>query len=334
MVDTPPSRPARGVFRRLALTLGLLSVGLLVGLEVVARWLHLDARQGQAIQMPQSFPQWRQHAGADFETFTGVDYPPRGFVLGKDGYTSAFGPCDFHHEGPTLLALGDSTTVETTGEGSGDFDPTWPKMVGAALGPQWQVCVIAEVGYHPTDLQAMWSLVRKQLHPTVAVLLLCDNDLVGQRPRYPMRVGDAWALFDEPSTVTQWTGLRIPALFKTSEAWRFLSWRIAEAAGQGERLEREVIHRPASEAIIELDADLDLHLYHLPPLTNGWARDPLVDALAKDGGVPITEVALPPDASPYRRDGQDTVHMSGSGHVLVAAQVAADLARQGAPSGP
>ena len=313
-------------FVRVILATTVAVPALALGLEYAARVMHLDARQG----VPMEVPEEADAAGRVLVAYAptpGVDYLPRRFKLDDAGFYSAFGRCDFAFQGKTFVAIGDSTTVQTTlPDGSGnEWDASWAKLLGAKLGSGWQMCVLAEVGYHPTDELDLWNLLGGKLHADAAAVLLCDNDLTGQAVRQTSKVGGKWVLFTTPDRLAQWTKDPFPKLFEASEAWRFVSWRLADMTGEARELRRDVRHRQAAEALHELDLSIHPRFYHVPPLTPDSTRVARVDELQKAASVKIVEVDLPADKVSLQRQPGDTVHMAYEGHHRLAEQVYADL---------
>ncbi len=262
-----------------------------------------------------------------------VDYLPREFRLDAQGFDTAFGRCDLGWPGRTLLALGDSTTVQTTVDGQPeDHQGSWPLLVGQALGPDWQICVLAEDGYHPSDLATLWQALDLDLQPDLAVLLMCSNDLVDRRPRSLVQEGGQTFLAWTPDQPVVWRQLWNPWLYQRSEAYRHFTWRMALATDDAARIPTQVQGRPTGPALAALDDALDLLVFYLPDLVAGQGAPPALARLAQEGGVEIQPVQTGADPEALRREPIDPVHLNEAGHARVAQQVlAANAARSGDP---
>jgi len=300
--------------------------GATVGIEALARWMHLDAHQGSAIALPRD-P--REGPTDSPIRLSGVGYPPRLLAIDDQGFSTGFGRCDSQHKGPTLLALGDSTTVmSTTSNGRhADFINTWPLMLGQHLGPAWQVCVIAESGYHPSDLVALLVALGDRVKADLTVLMICENDLANQAPRHVDRVDGTWIIRTEPQNVEVYRSLWHPWLHDHSEAFRYLSWRASRWTGESVKTayphdERTTVSALAASSL------RSAHVYYLPPLVPGGDADPQVTSLATQSGRDITPIPLPPIPTDLRREPADSVHLNRAGHAWVAEFMARQLSSE------
>ncbi len=318
------------VAARLVIITGVFAPLLAVGVEGLARYMHMDARQGE----PMTAPGAPKGYLSDYVRTPGVDYTPRKWKLDDDGFDDGFGHCDFHFHGKTFLAFGDSTTVwGTLPDGDNrDWISSWATLLKKDIPADWQVCTIAEVGYHPVDYLDMWRLLAGRLHPDAATVLLCENDLTGQPERIAANVGGEWTLFHSPEQMTEWADDPFPSLYEPSEAWRFMSWRIADHTGAKRMIHRDVPHRQASDALTTLEGEMDLKIYYLWPLTADSARNVHVDELQTAVGKPIVDVDLPAEKVPLQLQPGDTVHMNHIGHERFEAQVLRDTFGRAAPT--
>jgi lysophospholipase L1-like esterase len=256
----------------------------------------------------------------------GVDYLPDDFVLEEGGYHSRWEFCDFDHEGPTILALGDSTTRQSMRiEGEARYgdqpEDTWPKLLQARLGGDVQVCVAAENGFHPRDLAMMLAALQPRLEPDLVVALLCANDLIELAPRVRVRRGDALVFYRAlPERLVIPAAYWYP-LYVRSEAYRFLHWRLARLL-PGLSGTIRVQLRDAfgtDEALRRLDAPpAELGVWFLPELgQDDEAVQAKVELLSTRSGVPIRAVPLPQPRERFRRTEDDPVHMNLEGHERV-----------------
>lgn len=304
--------------RRLLVVVALVLAGTLGGIEQWARRRHLDLWQGLNTGMPGTDTVPRSGHGVDLSD---VDYVPRGFALTPTGFTSRWGACDLTR--PHWLALGDSTTTQTTDDGRpSDFANAWPRGVRTGGPP---VCVLAEVGYHPSDLVALVEALGDRLAPERTLLLLCGNDLGEVTPRRATNVQGRWALASPPTRFTVWKDAHWPWLFSHSEAWRFTTWQIALRTGRSSTLPAAPTEvRQALPALRRL-AELRPITLMLPRLEAAWMRPVELDGIARDAGLDVSLVPRPPDPVALRRDNNDTVHLNEQGHAWVAAAFQAEV---------
>ncbi|MCB9742240.1 MAG: hypothetical protein H6741_35590 [Alphaproteobacteria bacterium] len=308
----------------------LTSIALALSLEGVARVMHLDARQRQAIRVERSLliANMPGAAGAAL----GVDFLPRGFSLDAEGFTSVWGRCDYAYTGRSLLVFGDSVTRQVDlppGPGHLPDDPnfSWPSLLVHTLPGDWQLCVIAEDGYHPSDYAALARIIAPALEPALTLVQLCENDLVDLIPPVAEPLPDGGvALYSPISAYLAYAPLYEARLFAASEAFRFLHWRLQAQLGQT----REVPttppgRRPLSEALQALDA-LGAQIFYVPALLHppqapsepSWAN-------VTRSGVSVTQLALPPPLTRLRHAHDDPVHLNHKGHAAVAEAVQAQV---------
>ena len=323
------------------------------GVELVARARQLDRMQLErvAVDGGEPFggsseqaiaPAWRERAAPLIE-----GYLPAGFRLDDDGFDSRHGRCDFQHPGPTLLALGDSTTImssdpDAAGPPMGAGDPawTWPALLAAQLPPDTQVCTVAELGFHPQDHARFLELLGPALDPALVVVLLCSNDLEAQAPR--VRQDDAGGSIYYVSSGTQAAHRALPLrpLFARSEAFRFLHWRAAlrwpEAAL--DLPSPRFPATPAADSLRRLDElSRSLALFYLPELRDEL---PASGRALEDLDVAVQVLDLPSPRPALRYNPQDPVHMNRRGHravaelMLPAVRRALGLAAPAAPDAP
>jgi len=312
---------------RLVLVSSLTMVAMVVGVELLARWMILDAHQGEAIAAytdPRGDPRDVPEALRD------VDYLPRLFRLHEEGLETAFGSCSADHPGPTLLALGDSTTVETSAPETEDraFVGTWPFIVGEGLGADWQVCVIAECGYHPSDFPPLVQAFSQVIEPDLTILLMCENDIWTEMPRHLDRSGGRWLLRYEPQYFLAWERYQNEWLFEHSHAWRYLSWRRAMRTSESEMIERPGVGREAGDALIELKRFMP-RVFAIAPLVAGSSVSQRVWRLSRQSGLDISIIRWPADPLPLRRQPNDEGHMNAEGHRWVAEHMLGELRQEG-----
>lgn len=311
-VSSRPHRP----LRKLVIAVLFVLVASAGGMELLARWMQLDTLQYSAMYIADhlTVPTPAQRAA-------GVDYLPRRFTLDDDGFTTAYGRCSYTWSGRTLLVLGDSTTVQAGDTTSiHDIRDTWPLLVEQHLGPEWQLCVLAENGYHPADLAALWPQVQGPLQPDLTVLLLCDNDFAIQRHRVAVQDGSHYRLASPPERWQVWRYLWNPWLHRRSAAYRHFTWRMAKATGDDAWIAGSPDGRLPLPALQSL-ASLDPLAFYLPPVTDGA---PVGEAFSRDSPqapFDIAVIALPEPRSQYRRESDDHVHVNDEGHRIIARRV-------------
>jgi len=226
----PQGRWRRWRWRVTAAAGALVAAALAAGVwaETTARRLHLDYRQGPAMSTSSLATRPAVVGGVDL---TGMDYLPRVLAIHDGVLRTGFGACLLRSERPTILALGDSTTVQGSMEGKpSEFLETWPTRL--PVGPDAQVCALAEVGYHPSDLATLVAAFGDRLRADRTVLLLCGNDLGGQAPRAFLEVAGSSSLVEAPRTFRYWRRLWSPWLAERSEAYRFASYTMASRSGR------------------------------------------------------------------------------------------------------
>ncbi len=304
--------------RRLLGAAAVVLVGTLGAIEHWARREHLDLWQGLNTGMPGTDTVPRSAHGVDLSA---VDYVPRGFTLTPTGFTSRWGTCDLTR--PHWLALGDSTTTQTTAGGrTTDFANAWPLAIRTGGPP---VCVLAEVGYHPSDLVALIEALGDRLRPERTLLLLCGNDLGDVTPRRATRVQGRWALASPPTQFTVWKDAHWPWLFSHSEAWRFTSWQLALRTGRSATLPAAPTEvRRAVPALRRL-AELRPITRMVPRLEAAWMRPVELAGIAREAGLDVAMVPRPADPVALRRDSNDAVHLNERGHAWVAAAFQAEI---------
>lgn len=302
----------------------LLALGLSLGLglsavEATSWWMNLDGRQGEAFV---ALGTSTVHGGEDL----GLPLTPRGLKRRADGLDTPFGPCQRDFAGKTLLVLGDSTTVQSSVDGQlVDFVATWPGFLRQELGPGWQVCVLAEMGFHPADHEQLLPVVRSYL-PTelVAVILLCENDLGGQRERLRTRYRGEEVTGLKTSAMRAWPPMGTGLLWRRSQAWRYLSYRMAERTGEAVEVPIPVVERSAEQALAGLAGQVPLSAFYLPRL-EGQDRGAKAILLGETIGLPMQVLSLPEPVAALAREPSDKVHLNQAGHRLIAAQVGAWL---------
>jgi lysophospholipase L1-like esterase len=316
--------------RRLAavmMGLGTMAV-VALGIELAARVLQLDLAQLERVAVAEGAPfggsrldafapAWRERAAPLLE-----GYLPTGFTIDEGGFTSHAGRCRFDHPGPTVLAMGDSTTVMTADPsshqppmGAGDPSQTWPALLAAELGTAVQVCTIAELGFHPQDHARFLEVLAPTLQPDLVVVLLCSNDLEPLAPRVRHPDGEGSIYYGSNGAQQAHGALPLPWLFAHSEAWRHLQWRATQRWPEG-AIELPSPRFPAEPAELSLreltEAAPRVELFYLPKLRDGG---PSVDLGAL--GVPIRALELPAPRERLRYSPQDPVHMNADGHRAV-----------------
>lgn len=296
------------------------------GVEGVARWLDLDTRQQEILGYdPQR--QWEIPATDELLRAArrlGVDYLPVGFSLDGDGFDSRWGRCDFRHPGPSVLVFGDSTTLMSSDAETARGDAvTWPSLLRQRLPPGVQVCVVAEAGYHPAHYLRFLTLLRDRLHPAVVVVLLCDNDFSEYTTAWPVRRGGRTLLVRPAAQYLAWRPAYVPWLWRSSEAYRYIAWRVALARPD----EAEAIVPPARvlkglEALTALALLAPrLLLFYLPPLDREReGRSPFTEMLV-GYGLDAWPIVLPGPPEGFRRTPEDTVHLNAEGHGVVEAVI-------------
>jgi lysophospholipase L1-like esterase len=318
------------MLRRLALAASSLVLALAVaaaGAEAWVRWAGIESRAWPSIAFigdpPRGLP--------------GVDYLPRGFRLTDDGLRTPTGVC-LRDPGPgvqTLLVLGDSTTVQSTDAEGRPVEnlATWPQQLPGLLGAAWQVCTLAEMGYHPSDLAALLAAAEGHVRPSRTVVLLCENDLGEHPARALVSRRGVTVLATPPQQATVWAWGWSPFLFQRSAAYRVASAALARRTGDARRIATPHPARQPAEALRALSRWDPLVLL-LPPLHAAWARPALADGLATKAGVAIESLPRPSDPEALRREPHDTVHLNAAGHVWLAGVVAARLVAADAAQPP
>ncbi len=303
------------------------------GVECWARLRDLDRLQAQRVAVAEGdwfgesrieaiAPAWRERAAPLLDA-----YLPAGFRLDDGGFDTAWGRCSFEHPGPTVLILGDSTTRNTRGKGVVGDDPafTWPAMLRAELPDEVQLCVIAELGYHPSDQLRYLEVLGPRLEPAAVVVLLCDNDLEPSSPRLRVPRDGATVYYSLPDTQQVWRPLYLPWLHRRSEAARFLLWRLALArpeAAVGVPA-RGVEPTPSLDSLARMQAfPAPVLLFHLPVLRSDGPVEPGVQALYDQRRVPFHRVELGPDPEALRYSPPDPIHLNVAGHRVVVQNVA------------
>lgn len=309
------------MLRRLALagTATLLSLAAAAaGAEAYVRWAGIESAAWPSIAF----------VGAPPMGLPGVDYLPRGFRLTDDGFSTQAGVCR-RDPGPgvrTLLALGDSTTVQSTAPDGRpvENDATWPLLLARQLGAGWQVCTVAEMGYHPSDLVAVLDAIGDRVAPTETVLLLCDNDFTEQRPRTVVSRRGVHVLATPPQKVSVWAWGWSRFLFDRSSAYRVASAAAAARTGEARWVQAAQPPRLSGDALRALGR-LRPIAFHLPPLRDTWPRSGRVDQAAAEGGLTIETLPRPERPLELRREPHDEVHLNAAGHAWLAGIVAARL---------
>jgi len=296
---------------RLGLASGLTLLGVVAGVEGIARYQHLDGFQGDATGI---FVDPTEALRDAPRALAKVDILPRGFRSTEGGFITEYGSCEAGHPGKTLLALGDSTTVMTrTPRGMQvDFVDTWPGLVAEDLGPGWRACVLAEVGFHPSDLAALARALVPEVRPDLTVAMLCSNDFSCQKPRHLADEGGHWVLRTPPLRFTVWRGHWNRWLFEHSEAYRYTQWRLAERHQAREQVEWIGDCTPPEDSLAEL-AELGARLFYLPPLQRDG--EPVVDLAAIQGrsGVELPRLGLPAEPERSRRAPDDDIPLNHRG---------------------
>ncbi len=321
--------------RALALLLVAVVTALLaaVGAESWARVRDLDRLQAEGVAVSEGSwfgesrieaisPPWRDRAAPLLES-----YLPAGFRLDEAGFDTAWGRCDFEHPGPSVLILGDSTTRNTRGKGVFQDDPayTWPAMLREELPEQVQVCVIAELGFHPRDQLRYLEVLGPALEPAAVVLLMCDNDLEPSSPRLRVPRDQATVYYAFPDTQRAYRPLYQAALFRRSEAFRFLHWRLAlSRPDQAVEVPSAAARpTPALDTLARIQAwPAPVLLFHLPVLRAEGPVEPGVQALYAQDRVPFHRVDLGPEPERLRYSPPDPIHLNVEGHRAVVRSVA------------
>jgi lysophospholipase L1-like esterase len=322
--------------RRLLIVPPLTLVAVLAAVELTARFMDTDMLQHEAIAVAAGRglgETWHEEGTAAWlETAEalGVDYLPDEFELEEGGFHSRWGFCAFGFEGPTVLAMGDSTTrqsmVERDGQRFGDVPQnTWPMLLKSHLGPGVQVCVLAENGYHPGDLSRLLEGIQPRLEPDLVLVLLCENDLAEAPPRVRVDRGDAFVYYRAVAERPVVPALYWYPLYLRSEAFRFLHWRLALAwpsrAGEIELTLRDTIGVDGALRSME-DQPGALGVYYLPLLDDAEpAQPPRLAELNRLAGIEVHPVVLPAPRAAYRRTDDDPVHMNLAGHQRVVEAV-------------
>lgn len=317
---------ARPSGKRLVLRLTGVLLPVVVGLggvELWARQQDLDHRQGQAIAL-QGEPLQDFVEGKLASEEWGVAYLPTDLEADRRGFATRWGACAYDHPGRTLLVFGDSTTVQGTPQN--EPHGTWPARL--SLPEDVQLCVVAEMGYHPGEYLALARHLREEgLEPDLTLVLLCENDLSDLQARIGVEVDGREALYQPPTHRLAFAPLWNPWLFERSEAFRFVSWRMAEAWPQHQaRIPAGVA--PMRESAPSLQGLQELgptEIFYAPPL-RGWVTpNPLLRHVQQQ--VPELHVLeWGPDPVSLRRQSDDDVHFNDRGHAVVveAAQRAVD----------
>ncbi len=306
------------------------------GMELLARHMQLDLTQLERVAVAEGnafggsrldaiAPAWRDRAAPLLE-----GYLPTGFSLDEQGFESHMGRCRFDHLGPTVLVLGDSTTVMTADPdshqppmGAGDPSQTWPALLAAELGPGIQVCTLAELGFHPQDHARFVQVLAPALDPALVVVLLCSNDLEPLAPRVRQPDGEGSIYYGSTGTQQAHGALPLPWLFARSEAWRHLQWRAAQRWPEAviELPSPRYPAKPASESLRELVASgPPVALFYLPELWDDSSPPDLEDL-----GVEARVVGLPAPREALRYSPNDPVHMNADGHRAVVGVVGPEV---------
>ena len=318
--------------RRTLIVPPLTLVALLAAVEISARVMDLDQLQHESIavaagkSLGETWHQGGAEGWLEAVEALNVDYLPDDFRLESGGFHSRWGFCDFDFEGPSILAMGDSSTRQTmtTGDGprAGDLsEHTWPRLLSKRLGPAVQVCVAAENGYHPRDLSKLLDALQPRLEPAMVVALLCENDLSELSPRVRVDRGDAYVFYRAVPHRMVLPSLYWYPLYASSEAYRFTLWRLALAmpdrAGEIEVRLRDAFG--VDEALRRMDDQPGaLSVFYLPPLDDSRLDlDSRVGELAQRSGVDIRAVELSPPRAEFRRTDEDPVHINVLGHLRV-----------------
>lgn len=303
-----------------------------LGVELAARALQLDLIQLERVAVDEGepfggsrldaiAPAWRERAAPLLE-----GYLPTGFTLSEQGFASHLGTCRFDHPGPTVLAMGDSTTVMTADpdshhppKGAGDPAQIWPALLAAELGPEVQVCTLAELGFHPQDHARFVEVLAPALEPALVVVLLCGNDLEPLAPRVRQPDGEGSIYYGSSGTQQAHGALPLRWLFAHSEAWRHLQWRAAQRWPEGMVAlpSPRFPAQPASESLERLmTVGPKVELFFLPQLRDD-SSPPDLGAL----GVGARIVDLPAPREALRYSPNDPVHMNAAGHRAVVEAV-------------
>lgn len=310
--------------RWLVLPLTLLVAAAVV--ELSARALNLDARQGEATLLAHGRVDrgpWASGAAI------GVDYLPHPFEQDEAGFTTRWGRCDYGHPGPSLLVLGDSTTRRLA-QGAQRDPPelSWPRLLAAELPENVQLCVLAEDGYDPTDLAALHAAFAPRLQPTLTLALLCANDLTDRPARTLKTDARGLAIYNPAAQQLSWPPLYWAPAFQASEALRFVHWRVATATASGAPVPGgQPLTRQPAEALARLQsAPGELLVAYLPELISGLPPgNPRLEQLARSSGVPISALQLPAPLPALRIDPADPLHINAAGHRGVADALVMEL---------
>lgn len=311
-------------------------VAALAAVELSARVLDTDQLQHEAIAVAagkglgETWHQGSTDAWLETVEALGVDYLPDEFVLEEDGYHSRWGFCDFDFDGPTILAMGDSTTrqsmVDRAEQHSIDLPRyTWPALLQNHLGAGHQVCVAAENGFHPRDLSKLLEALQPRLQPDLVLALLCENDLAELSPRVRVDRGDAYVFYRAVAERPVLPSLYWYPLYVRSEAFRFLHWRLASAmpdkAGEIRMALSDAFG--VDEALRRMDAQpSQLKVFYLPTLDDAQPLQPMrLGQIAQRAGVDIRTVRFEGSRADYRRSEEDTVHLNLAGHQRVVHNV-------------
>lgn len=297
------------------------------GVEVYARHKHLDV-MGQRPTILRPTPAGLSRPAPDG---WGVAYLPRDFeMLEGGGFKSSWGVCRPDFAGRTVLAFGDSTTRQSGGVGLQprtsveEAQKTWPAFLN--LGSDVQVCVIAEDGYHPRDIELILKKVLPTLKVDLLVGMLCFNDGYEFAPQLALDVTKGTALFNLPLKMAVYPPWDIPWLWDHSEAFRYLHWYMANESGLKKMRKSQYSGVPTSESLIAIASfDVPLVLWYLPHLSFQADQDQRTLQSVAEAELPINQLVLDGNPIDLRYQFDDPIHLSERGHRQVAAQIAKEV---------
>ncbi len=269
-----------------------------------------------------------------------LPYLPRVFRLDDQGLETAWGSCRFDHAGPTVLVFGDSTTRQASGGARARSAPppdssdvlaharweaerTWPTALRASLGPDTQLCVVAEDGYHPADYAELARHLLPLLKPERLLVLLCDNDLQDIAARQAVEQEGWMVVYELPPSRPVYPPLWQPQLYEASEAFRFVHLSLSQATGNRVEVPYETPRLPWAESLQELAGLAPTTLIYLPRLAEPGRPSAQERALLDSLGLEVKLVELSPPWDRWRREERDDVHLSDDGHAELARQLAA-----------